>query len=250
MRWTGPLKTTFAAGSIATALVTSGPSFYSTVNPYPRATTGYDVSYPQCPGVVAPDGAFGIVGVNGGKAFTYNPCLSREYKAAPRPPSLYINTGYAPTVYRKSISANCSSQSTAVTGTSEQTEAWAIGCSEAESSLAYARRQGATNVAMWWLDVETANSWSETDLTLNRYAIQGAVSRLIDTGVPVGIYAASFMWTAITGGNGTPTGNFTPTGIAADWVAAGNCNTPFTDSPVWLVQSVVDGIDRNFACPL
>src|ERR1700716_3615906 len=95
MRWTRPLKTTFAAGSIATALVTSGPSFFSTVNPYPRATTGYDVSYPQCPGlVVAPDGAFGIVGVNGGKAFTYNPCLSREYKAAPRPPSLYINTGY------------------------------------------------------------------------------------------------------------------------------------------------------------
>lgn len=244
MRWTRPFRTTFAAGSIATALVTSGPSFFATTDPYPPATTGYDVSYPQCPGAVAPDGAFGIVGVNGGKAFTYNSCLSREYKAAPRPPSLYINTGYAPTVYRKSISANCSSQSTAVTGTSEQTEAWAIGCSEAESSLAYAWRQGATKVAMWWLDVETANSWSESDLTLNRYAIQGAVSRLTETGVPVGVYSASFMWKAITGGN------FTPYGMVADWVADGNCNTPFTASRVWLVQSVVEGIDRNFACPL
>jgi hypothetical protein len=244
MRWTRPLKTTFAAGSIATVLVTSGPSFFASTDPYPPATTGYDVSYPQCPGAVAPDGAFGIVGVNGGKAFTYNSCLTREYKAAPRPPSLYINTGYAPTVYRKSISANCSSQSTAVTGTSEQTEAWAIGCSEAESSLGYASRQGATKVAMWWLDVETANSWSEGDLTLNRFAIQGAVSRLTETGVPVGVYSASFMWKAITGGN------FTPYGVVADWVADGNCNTPFTTSRVWLVQSVVDGIDRNFACPL
>lgn len=227
--------------------MTSGPSFFSTANPYPRATTGYDISYPQCPGSVAPDGAFGIVGVNRGKPFTYNSCLPAEYKAAPKSPSLYINTGYAE-AYIKSISANCFSLSSGMAAAFAEREAWAIGCSEAETSLDYARRKGAKMATMWWLDVETANSWSESNLMLNRSTIQGAVSRLAETGVPVGVYSASFMWTAITGGNGTPTGNFTPAGIAADWVAAGGCNTPFTDSPVWLVQSVVAGVDRNFAC--
>jgi hypothetical protein len=101
---------------------------------------------------------------------------------------------------------------------------------------------------MWWLDVEVANSWSSGNLTLNQFAIQGAVTRLGRTNLPVGVYSTPSMWTAITGGNGTPTGNFTPTGIAADWVAAGDCNTPFTNSPVWLFQTVVNGVDRDVAC--
>jgi hypothetical protein len=52
------------------------------------------------------------------------------------------------------------------------------------------------------------------------------------------------MWKAIVGAK------FTPVGMAGDWVADGDCNTPFTNSRVWLVQSVVEGIDRNFACSL
>jgi hypothetical protein len=225
------------------AVVSPDPG--SVADPYPSGSTGYDVSYPQCGGSASPGGAFGIVGVNGGKPFTYNSCLSREFKAAPHSlaPSLYMNTGYDGS-YRKSVTSNCSRLANGVAGTPGQQEAWAIGCSEAETSLDYARRKGATKVAMWWLDVETANSWSESDLTLNQYAIQGSVSRLVLTGVPVGVYSASFMWKAITGGK------FTPLGMAADWVADGDCTTPFTGSPVWLVQSVVDGIDRNYACSL
>jgi hypothetical protein len=207
------------------------------------------VSYPQCPGSTAPAGAFGIVGVNGGRPFTDNSCLSNEYKAAPKSPapSLYINTGYTK-AYRSSISPSCSSVASSVSGTSAQKQAWAIGCTEAEKSLAYANGQGATKVAMWWLDVETANSWSSSNLTLNQYAIQGVVSRLVQTGLPVGVYSTPSMWTAITGGNGRPTGNFTPTGIAANWVAAGNCGSPFTNSPVWLFQAVVNGVDTDQAC--
>jgi hypothetical protein len=243
MRSARSIKFALVAGAVVTALVTSASSFAAVTDPYTPTSTGYDVSYPQCPGSAAPAGRFGIVGVNGGKPFTYNTCLSAEYKAAPKSPapSLYINTGYAG-AYRKSISSSCSSQSAAVAGTSGQKQAWAIGCSEAETSLAYAARKGATSVAMWWLDVEPANSWSTSDLVLNQQAIQGALSRLNQTGLPVGIYSNKSMWTAITGGN------FTPTGQAADWVATGTCNTPFTSSPVWLVQSVVGGVDTNYAC--
>jgi hypothetical protein len=250
MRWTRPFKTTLVAGSIVTALVSATPGLAAGITkPYSSGTTGYDVSYPQCPGSTAPAGAFGIVGVNGGRPFTDNSCLSNEYKAAPKSPapSLYINTGYTK-AYRSSISPSCSSVASSVSGTSAQKQAWAIGCTEAEKSLAYANGQGATKVAMWWLDVETANSWSSSNLTLNQYAIQGVVSRLVQTGLPVGVYSTPSMWTAITGGNGRPTGNFTPTGIAANWVAAGNCGSPFTNSPVWLFQAVVNGVDTDQAC--
>jgi hypothetical protein len=217
----------------------------STGNPYAAGSTGYDVSYPQCGGHASPRGAFGIVGVNGGKPFTYNQCLSSLYKEARRSvaASLYLNTGYDDS-YVKSISSNCSRLSNGEAGTSDQQLAWAIGCSEAERSLDFAYRQDATNVAMWWLDVESANSWSTSDLTLNQFALQGAVSRLSQTGLRVGVYSTSLMWVEITGGN------FTPTGVVADWVAGGNCKTPFTSSPVWLDQSVVGGVDRNYACSL
>ena len=243
MRWSRPFKTTFVAGSIVTGLALGASGVASSTDPYASGSTGYDVSYPQCPGTVAPAGTFAIVGVNGGRPFTQNSCLSTEYAVAPKSPapSLYINTGYSG-AYRKSISTNCSSLSRGVSGTSQEQQAWAIGCTEAEASLAYASRQGATSVAMWWLDVETGNSWSTSNLTLNQYTIQGAVTRMAHSGLPVGVYSTASMWNAITGGN------FTPTGLAADWVAAGSCSTPFTKSPVWLVQSVVGGVDRDYAC--
>src|SRR5216683_1820451 len=108
----------------------------------------------------------GIVGVNGVLPFTNNSCLGAEYAAAPKStaPSLYINTGYAG-AYRNNITAGCSALSGSVSGTSRQVQAWAIGCSEAETSMSYATAQGATSVAAWWLDVETANSWSSSNLS-------------------------------------------------------------------------------------
>jgi len=235
-----------AAGVILLALISGVSSFAAATDPYPQATTGYDLSYPQCGGSIAPGGAFGIIGVNGGKPFTYNRCLSAEYTAAPKSPapSLYVNTGYDDS-YRKKISLNCAFRSVGIAGTAAQQKAWAIGCTEAETSINFAYRLGATNsMAMWWLDVEPDNSWSTIDLTLNQQAIQGSVSRLGQTGLPVGIYSNAKMWAAITGGN------YTPSGLAADWVASGSCKTPFTKSPVWLAQSVVGGVDRNFACSL
>jgi len=62
---------------------------------YPPHAHGYDVSYPQCPGTRAPQGAsFSIVGVNGGKAFTVNPCLSTEWRVASGRRATYLNSGY------------------------------------------------------------------------------------------------------------------------------------------------------------
>lgn len=211
--------------------------------PYPTGQSGYDVSYPQCGGA-PPSGSFGIVGVNGGRPFSMNACLAAEYAAAPGPiaASLYINTGYSG-AYGKSITPGCSASSSSVSGTGRQQQAWAIGCSEAETSITNATQKGATVVAAWWLDVETANSWSSGNLSLNRYAIQGAATRLAQSGLPVGIYSSASMWSTITGAG------FTPAGVVADWeTAGGSCSAPFTTSPVWLVQSTTSGFDSDLAC--
>jgi len=202
-------------------------------DPYNSGTTGYDVSYPQCPGTTPPTGAFGIVGVNHGRPFTVNTCVGTEYGAAPRSPlpSLYMNAAYSG-AYRRNITSGCSAASGG-------NQAWAIGCSEAEYSLQHA---AGLSAAMWWLDVESANSWSSGNLSLNQSAIQGAVDRLNQTGLPVGVYSTASMWKTITGGS------FTPNGLAADWVAAGSCSTPFTSSPVWLTQSTSGGVDHDTAC--
>jgi hypothetical protein len=44
--------------------------------------TGIDVSYPQCTAALPTGKAFAIVGVNGGLANDYNPCLSAEFSYA------------------------------------------------------------------------------------------------------------------------------------------------------------------------
>src|SRR3954465_9159477 len=61
----------------------------------PAGSIGHDVSYPQCDQPL-PVGAFGVVGVNGGKNFSANRCLAAEYawaKTLPNQAMVYLNTG-------------------------------------------------------------------------------------------------------------------------------------------------------------
>lgn len=225
-------------------------------------STGYDIGYPQC-GLNAssyPKGSFGIVGVNGGYPFTYyNQCLAYEYANTPSP-GLYVNTGYDPsytTVDATHSTSQCVSASASIPGTSAQQRAWAVGCSEASRSLAYAAAQGATAPGSFWLDVETANSWCGqpgtacTDLSLNQYTIQGIVDTLRANSLPVvGAYSTAFQWNAILG-------SLPISGIATDWVATGTtsarrarqyCSRSFSGAPVQLVQYVSGGFDIDYAC--
>ena len=240
----GAALATGAAAADAHTLVPEVSAAGAQSDPYAPGTSGYDASFPQC-GATAPAGSFAIVGVNGGRPFSDNSCLRAEYSAAPAAPapSLYINSGFSK-AYRSDISTDCSNLSLGVAGLKAQQQAWAIGCTEAESSIDYANQQGATMVSMWWVDVETGNSWSSTNPSLNRYTIQGIVTRLARNGLPVGIYSSPGAWATITGGS------FTPLGISADWEAPGGAcaGTGFTSSPEWLVQSLTAGFDSDLAC--
>src|SRR4051812_33285295 len=55
-----------------------------------------DVSFPQCGTKLPSSARGGVIGVNGGKAFTSNPCLSEQLgwsKSLVDPPAFYANTG-------------------------------------------------------------------------------------------------------------------------------------------------------------
>jgi hypothetical protein len=241
-----------AAGVLLVALNGAAAAAF---DPYAKGTVGYDYSYPQC-GVAAPKASFGIVGVNGGYPFTYyNTCLAAEYAAAKKTgnAATYINTGYDPSytaIDGRHTTPSCASQSTTVSGTAAQQSAWAVGCSEAQRDLAYASGQSATAPSAWWLDVETANSWSTSDLSLNRYTIQGIVTTLrAATAAPIGVYSTSSQWSEITGG-------YQPI-VDANWVATGQSSlkrakpfcgaTGFTGAKVWLVQYVAT-YDHDYVC--
>lgn len=224
-------------------------------DPYRSGTSGYDFSYPQC-GSRAPSASFGVAGVNAGYPFTYyNSCLAAEFAAAAKTgnAAVYVNTGYDPTytaIDGRHTTQDCANQSVNVIGSQAQQAAWAVGCSEAERDTAYASAQSVASPTAWWLDVETGNSWSSSDLTLNQYTIQGLVATLRQTtAAPIGIYSTSYQWGVITGGY--------KAAVDANWVATGQrslkrakpycASAGFTGAKIWLVQYVAT-YDVDYVC--
>jgi len=213
---------------------------------YARGAVGYDSSAYQC-GLPA-RGAFAVVAVTNGRPFTRNPCVAAELASAPGPPAVYMNTGYSP-LYASRITAGCAAGAASVSGSAVQRQAYAIGCSEVDSARSYLYAATGKRVRTWWLDVETANSWSDTSLLLNRAALRGAVDFLKARGAILGLYSTSRQWAEVTGGWAAP-------GFDANWVAgaespaqaAAMCGGSITGAPVWLVQFVRQGLDADRAC--
>src|SRR5687768_4168188 len=59
-----------------------------------KATRGYDISYPQCGSPYPANPLFAIVGINGGKVFSGNPCLASQLAwGGDAAAELYVNTG-------------------------------------------------------------------------------------------------------------------------------------------------------------
>jgi hypothetical protein len=215
---------------------------------YPPHTHGYDVSYPQCGAPLTPLGAtFSIVGVNSGKAFTVNPCLQAEWRGAHGQRAAYLNSGYDPANAGRTT-ADCRSRSQRQGGGTDVQTAYAIGCSEAVFGLSAMTGAGAVPSVVIWLDVESSNSWDPVNLSLNRVALQSEVDQLAASGHVVGLYATFGEWPGIVG-------QWSPSGVVADWVAggtpAGSCGAPgFSGHPVWISQELATwaGDDSDWTC--
>ena len=235
-------------------------------------SVGYDISYPQCGGPFPTNPAFGIVGVNRGIVFSPNPCLgtgngpSELAWAGGLQAQLYANTGNpGPALSThwpngQTFPRECNAG--ASPGLDTANCSYDYGWNAAADSYQTAVRAyislglappGATSTPVanvWWLDVETGNSW-RSDVTLNVAALQGAVAYLQSAGVTqIGFYSTQSQWNQITGGT-------LVFGAHQSWVAGATTarqarNTcggrAFTGGVVALAQYFVKAFDADLRC--
>lgn len=233
------------------ALPPSGAGHPSS-SPYSPVARGYDASWPQCSAGTQPQhAAFGIVGVNGGRAFTLNPCFLKLLSAAPKDAEIYLNTGFYPGNSIR-LRTDCQQRAAALPGaTPDEVLGYALGCSTTQDTLDVLREFAVPAPPTWWLDVEETNSWDDGHPEVNRYEIEGQIDALAPTGGKIGIYSTFPDWRQVTGGAwGDPR-------IGGDWVAGKSpqeaCSSPgFSGAPVWLAQELAtwagSGYDSDYAC--
>ncbi|MCU1516487.1 MAG: hypothetical protein JWQ75_1208 [Pseudarthrobacter sp.] len=241
---------------------------------------GNDISWPQCNKALPKDAAFGIVGVNNGLANTTNPCLSdqlawanaieRDLNGAENPtgqPSvaLYVNTANPGTAgswwptsnqYPFGMTVNnpygtCKRDSS---GNLEVTEAcsYMYGYAKAYDD-AYIRGISDPGGYLWWLDVETGNSWS-VNRSWNRAVLEGMTDLFHKIGADVGIYSTGYQWGQIVGNVGSSSNlHSLPSWLAGARTLTG-AKVKCTDAPltgggdVVLTQFVSKGFDYDYSC--
>jgi len=207
---------------------------------YQSGTTGLDVSYPNCSASI-PKSAFGVVGVNRGLLYSYNECLSAEASHFSNR-SLYMNTGW----YNQSSHISSTSPRQCIAGDSNCL-AYNYGYNAALDALNYANTSGVTS-SIWWLDVETANSWSSSVIQ-NQNSLQGSRDALINSGIStVGVYSTTSQWQSITGG----WQNSWPNWGATTWTTAKQASKyctghQFNGGPTYLIQ-YSGRLDQDYAC--
>ncbi len=208
---------------------------------YQAGTVGNDVSWPNC-SARAPKTAFGIVGVTGGLGFSQNSCLSKEAGWFGNK-SLYVNTGYP----GQSYGLRYQNSPRACSSSDLNCLAYNYGYNAGLYAAEYASSQGVTSNT-WWLDVETANSWT-SDYQQNRNSLQGEAEALTSRGATtVGVYSTTAQWGSIT----NAWQNHLPNWGATTWQtakqAAKYCSGhDFTGGGTWLIQ-YKGSLDQDYAC--
>jgi hypothetical protein len=236
----------------------------------PVAPIGYDISYPQCSASLPAPGNFAVVGLNGGKASNPNPCFQTEWMWALQSiggtqqakAGIYLNTANPADVWSDPLVAYWPSSGTNSYGICDITNEDSSAC-----SYEYGKYYGAKDAsdahtagavldnATWWLDVETANTWS-SDTAKNRAALEGWVDGLKESAanVTVGLYSTSAQWSGIAGSVPVASNLYNlkewRPGASSLKTAQSNCSLkPLTGGgKVIMTQYTSSGIDRDFSC--
>lgn len=245
---------------------------------------GYDVSYPQCGKNLPAEHYFGIVGVNGGVANTANPCLADQLVWANTAKTgsnqskkqVYVNTANPgevisqittwPTTSADSTGSVPTNPYGECTGANDRACSWLYGWNRSiytESVFKSAANSKGLNSDtaqyVWWLDVETMNTWqtskSQEAQIRNTAAIEGFGAYYQSKGATIGLYSTAVQWTEITGNNISATSNLR--GLA-NWRPSGsslanaksNCSVaPLTPGGyISLTQYIVKNLDNNHSC--
>jgi hypothetical protein len=249
------------------------PTLAASADPgYPppeTAVLGNDISWPQCGGDLPAPPRFAVIGVNGGRPNSTNPCLAAQLAwaagtsdaAAGTPVGLYVNTANPGPGGSWWWPASNSHEGAEVTnpygmcdGTATAACAYIYGYAMAFDDV---NVRGVTDAAhhMWWLDVETGNSWSP-DRAANAADLEGMTAYLQSIGAEVGIYATTYQFEEIAGtvdpgSNLYMLMNWIP-GATSSASAQANCSSaPLTaGATIALAQFTDDSLDYNYACPI
>lgn len=244
------------------------------------ATTGYDVSYPQCDGTahLPSTPAFAIIGVNNGRPNAANACLAQQIDwatshatgavSSQAPLEYYVNTanpGPGPnTAWWPTSSATRNGPAVTTNPYGTCTGAHTRACSYVYGySVAWddVHNYGiADSTTRWWLDVESANTWRADDRVSNAAVLEGMATRFAEEGGTVGVYANRNDWSTIVG---TLTATSALHGLPS-WIALGPTTQAkaslacsgaplIPDGRIALTQFVTDwystrSIDADVAC--
>ncbi|MFC0680020.1 hypothetical protein ACFFGH_19470 [Lysobacter korlensis] len=258
-----------STAGVSAASAAPSPSVASAAaNPAAKSRTllGNDVSWPQCGTALPRNQAFAIVGLNGGLANNTNPCFATQLAWAAKSTggtgqprvALYVNTanpGHAgswwPTsnVYGGRMIWNpygtCA-------GAEDRACAYMYGFAKAYDNVHH-RGVKYPSAYLWWLDVETINTWS-SDKVANAASLEGMTAYYTSIGARVGLYSTGYQWSLIVG-QVSPTSNLRglPSWLAgANGVpgAKGMCSWPplTPGGKVTMTQFVANDLDYDYSC--
>jgi hypothetical protein len=236
----------------------------------PPTGAGVDISYPQCAShshvELSANVPFAIVGVNGGVASTSNPCFLSEYNSAlllagtTQQPhaAVYVNTGnpsLAATWWPSADRTQSGSRVFNPNGTCAHEAgaacAYIYGYSMAQADYRRVHDALVRVPAMWWLDVETSNTW-QSDVVANSASLIGMVDYFESRGLEVGIYSTSYQWGKIAGAT-LPASHLA--GLPS-WLAGGSAvgapagceKPPLTPGGRVAMVQYVTNLDNDYSC--
>jgi hypothetical protein len=255
---TGPL----AVVGTAVALIAGAGTAWAA--PALSVPLGADVSYPQCGSPLPSGHAFALVGVNGGKPTTTNPCLQVQLAWGRQAVGgtvhddvqLYVNTanpgGLGVTTWPRSGITRYG----ACEGSNSLACAYRYGWERARED-ATIRGVSHPEQYMWWLDVETANTWdySSGGRARNAAVLEGMTDYFTSIGTRgVGLYSTRHQWGLIVGDGLGPASsliglpNWRPTGSTLAGARAGCALAPLTPGGVIELAQFTTDRDYNYSC--
>jgi hypothetical protein len=275
------MKKLLSLFTLTMLILTAAPAVAFATKPASNGNTpeyvGYDIAWPQC-GKKLPTGqSFGIIGINGGNAANTNPCLSSQLNWATKSVGgtaqaklqLYVNTANPGEVISQITTWPTKSSPEnpypdACTGKNDMACSWQYGWNRAlednrDRFTPAAKSMGLDPAAprMWWLDVETMNTWqsgSSEALARNAATLEGMTSYFESIKGTVGLYSTAAQWATIAGTvsptsnlNGLP--NWRPSGASLNNAKA-NCSVPPLTAGgfISLTQYVEQNLDKNHSC--
>lgn len=265
----GVISISLASPTVAARTVSGGSA---TTTPL-----GIDISYPQCGKQVPKTQAFGIVGVNGGLATTTNPCLKDQLVWASKSlggtsqekMQLYVNTANPGGLNTASWPTTSTAENTVgvCDGSDSLSCAWQYGWNRAKEAVNDRFIPAATQAGInstpstyiWWLDVETMNTWKAPTSTFNTQSntavLEGMTSYYLSVNARVGLYSTAYQWGQIVS---TSVGNTSNLNGLKNWRPGGAnlstakqaCSaTPLTQNgSVVLTQFISKNLDYDYSC--